>query len=113
MDLARFLTGLREFNVLSKEDSRNELDASLNALVQKHPGRIESIYNALAKVVPSHLMDRALFDFSAVRATGREEADGDIVFDVDPMLERATDLAASGQSFGADLNHILRAARDN
>ena len=58
-------------------------------------------------------MDRALFDFSAVRATGREEADGDLVFDVDPLLERATDLAAAGQSFAANLNHIRRAADDD
>src|SRR5204863_8509314 len=39
---------------------------------RKHPGRIESIYSALAKVVPSHLMDRALFDFGAVRPTGSD-----------------------------------------
>ena len=38
------------------------------------PGRIESIFNALAKVVPSHLMDRSLFDFAAVRATGAARA---------------------------------------
>ena len=37
------------------------------------PGRIESIFNALAKVVPSHLMDRALFDF-ARRARDRHAA---------------------------------------
>ena len=58
-------------------------------------------------------MDRALFDFSAVRATGREEADGDLVFDVDPLLERATDLAAAGQSFVAGLNLIPRATGDD
>jgi tRNA 2-thiocytidine biosynthesis protein TtcA len=56
---------------------------------RKSPGRIESIYNALANVVPSHLMDRALFDFGAVRATGRVELDGDLGFDADPLLERA------------------------
>ena len=31
---------------------------------KKHPGRIESIFDALGNVVPSHLMDRALFDFA-------------------------------------------------
>lgn len=76
---------------------RKQVTLMLRDWEKKHPGRIESIYNALAKVVPSHLMDRALFDFSAVRATGREEADGDLVFDVDPLLERATDLGAAGK----------------
>ena len=58
-------------------------------------------------------MDRALFDFAAVRATGREEADGDIVFDVDPAIERATDLAAAARGFGIDVAGIRRAGEDD
>ena len=41
---------------------------------KKFPGRIDSIFGALGNVVPSHLLDRALFDFAAVRTTG--SADG-------------------------------------
>ena len=74
---------------------RRQVTAMLRDWEKKFPGRIESIYNALAKVVPSHLMDRSLFDFAAVHATGRSEPDGDIAFDVDAALERATD-AVSG-----------------
>jgi tRNA 2-thiocytidine biosynthesis protein TtcA len=73
---------------------RRQVSEMLREWERKHPGRIESIYNALAKVVPSHLMDRRLFDFAAVRATGRPEPDGDIGFDVDTDLERAADAAA-------------------
>ena len=91
---------------------RKQITLMLRDWEKKHPGRIESIYTALAKVVPSHLMDRTLFDFSAVRATGCMESDGDLAFDVDPLLERATDLAAAGPSFAAILNHIPR-VRDN
>jgi len=80
---------------------RRQVTLMLREWEKRHPGRIESICNALGKVVPSHLMDRALFDFGAVRATGREEADGDLVFDVDPVLERATELAAAGLGSGA------------
>ena len=54
---------------------------------KKHPGRVESIFNALGKVEPTHLLDRTLQDFAAVRATGRPEPDGDIAFDVDAVLE--------------------------
>jgi tRNA 2-thiocytidine biosynthesis protein TtcA len=57
--------------------------------------RVESIYNALGKVETSHLMDRRVHDFLAVRATGRPEPDGDIAFDVDAALERATEMAAA------------------
>jgi hypothetical protein len=58
-------------------------------------------------------MDRTLFDFGAVRATGRAEADGDIVFDVDPALERATELAAATRGFGPEVIGIRRAAEDD
>jgi tRNA 2-thiocytidine biosynthesis protein TtcA len=74
---------------------RRQVSAMLREWEKKHPGRIESIANALGKVEPSHLMDRTLFDFAAVRATGRAEPDGDIAFDVDTDLERAVDFAAT------------------
>ena len=31
-----------------------------------HPGRLASIYRAMTDVVPSHLADRDLFDFSGL-----------------------------------------------
>src|SRR5262245_57693096 len=57
---------------------RRQVTAMLREWEKKHPGRVESVYNALAKVVPSHLMDRELYDFAAVRATGRAEPGGDL-----------------------------------
>ena len=73
---------------------RRQVTAMLREWERRHPGRIESIANALGKVVPSHLMDRALFDFAAVRATGSREVDGDCAFDVDAELEHAVVAAA-------------------
>ncbi len=73
---------------------RKQVTAMLREWERKHPGRIESIGNALGKVVPSHLMDRTLFDFAAVRATGHDESDGDCAFDVDAELEQAVEIAA-------------------
>jgi len=90
---------------------RRQVTAMLREWEKKHPGRIESIFNALAKVVPSHLMDRSLFDFRAVRATGEATPDGDLAFDVDPVLERATELAAAGfapAAFAAGILHTRR-----
>ena len=37
---------------------------------RQHPGRIESIFGALTNVAPSHLLDRSLFDFANIEATG-------------------------------------------
>jgi tRNA 2-thiocytidine biosynthesis protein TtcA len=48
---------------------------------KRHPGRVESMFRALSDLVPSHLMDRKLFDFAAVRATGKAAGDGDRAFD--------------------------------
>jgi tRNA 2-thiocytidine biosynthesis protein TtcA len=38
---------------------------------KRFPGRLENMFTALQNVVPSHLMDRQLHDFAAVRATGQ------------------------------------------
>jgi tRNA 2-thiocytidine biosynthesis protein TtcA len=36
---------------------------------RKHPGRVESIFTALGRVAPSHLLDRTAFDFIHLNAT--------------------------------------------
>jgi hypothetical protein len=54
---------------------------------KRYPGRVENIFSSLSRVTPSHLMDRNLFDFAAAVADGVPSADGDIAFDVDPVLE--------------------------
>jgi tRNA 2-thiocytidine biosynthesis protein TtcA len=48
---------------------------------KKFPGRLENMFTALQNVVPSHLMDRQLHDFAAVRATGQADPHGDKAFD--------------------------------
>ena len=99
-DLARY-AALMEFPIIpcnlcgSQEHlQRRQVATMLRDWEKKHPGRIESIAHSIGTVVPSHLMDRALFDFAAVRATGRAEPGGDTAFDVDSELERAVDVAA-------------------
>src|SRR5215470_17229692 len=99
-DLARFAEAMRfpiiPCNLCGSQEhlQRRQVTAMLHEWEKKHPGRVESVYNALAKVVPSHLMDRDLFDFGAVRATGRSEPGGDLAFDVDGELEQAVDRAS-------------------
>jgi len=42
---------------------RKQVKALLRDWEKKHPGRLDTIFNALGNVAPSHLMDRELFDF--------------------------------------------------
>jgi len=48
---------------------------------RRQPGRLDNMLRALGNVVPSHLADRALFDFATLAAEGMPRADGDIAFD--------------------------------
>jgi tRNA 2-thiocytidine biosynthesis protein TtcA len=60
---------------------RKQVAAMLREWEKRFPGRIESVFNAMASVVPSHLLDRSLHDFAAVRASGVASPDGDRAFD--------------------------------
>jgi tRNA 2-thiocytidine biosynthesis protein TtcA len=77
---------------------RRQVGEMLREWDRKHSGRIESIFNALGKAVPSHLMDRSLFDFASLRATGVPSEDGDVGFDVDPALEAAVEAAVAAEA---------------
>jgi len=47
---------------------RKQVKSLLGDWEKKHPGRLDTIFNALGNVAPSHLMDRALFDFDELAA---------------------------------------------
>ncbi|HEX6136501.1 MAG TPA: tRNA 2-thiocytidine(32) synthetase TtcA [Casimicrobiaceae bacterium] len=68
---------------------RRQVAALLSEWERRYPGRLESIFNAMANVAPTHLLDRTLHDFASVRATGVPSADGDLAFDADQSLEGA------------------------
>jgi len=64
---------------------RREVGNMLRQWERDHPQRIWNAFNALASVVPSHLMDRHLFDFAGLRPDGHAKSDGDLAFDAQPM----------------------------
>jgi tRNA 2-thiocytidine biosynthesis protein TtcA len=81
---------------------RRQVGALLHEWEKRHPGRLESIFNAMGNVIPTHLLDRSLNDFAGVRAraaahgaqaadtfSAGEARDGDLAFDPDPVLESA------------------------
>jgi len=62
---------------------RRQVSALMREWEKRFPGRVESIFNAMGNVVPTHLLDRTLQDFAGVRASGVPCADGDRAFDDD------------------------------
>ena len=72
----------------------------LRAWERDDPGRTERIFDAMARVVPSHLMDRKLFAFAGIEATGIADADGDRAFDDDdePPVASSGDAARPAAS---------------
>jgi tRNA 2-thiocytidine biosynthesis protein TtcA len=55
---------------------------------EKHfPGRVESIFRALQNASPSHLLDRNLFDFANLKASGESSEEGDVAFDPETFVE--------------------------
>jgi tRNA 2-thiocytidine biosynthesis protein TtcA len=78
-DLARYAE-LRRFPIIpcdlcgSQENlKRKEVKALLREWERRFPGSVENVFRAMTDVVPSHLMDRTLFDFASLRATGQAD----------------------------------------
>jgi tRNA 2-thiocytidine biosynthesis protein TtcA len=63
---------------------RKQVKAMLRDWEKRFPGRVETMFNALADVRLSHLMDRSRFDFAGLRPQDTPFADGDLVFDEEP-----------------------------
>ena len=76
---------------------RQVVGAMLREWQKKFPGRIESILRALTDVRASHLMDRKIFDFAGLAATGLENVEGDKAFDPETFREpKFADLTEEG-----------------
>ncbi len=63
---------------------RKQIKGMLRDWEKKFPGRVENIFSSLATLTPSHLMDRNLFDFNDLKATGVADPNVDIAFDNEP-----------------------------
>ena len=70
---------------------------------KRFPGRVENLFHAMCNIVPSHMMDRQLFGFTELKATGMPDAAGDRAFDDDETCATPTGAAA-----GAPVTWTLR-----
>jgi tRNA 2-thiocytidine biosynthesis protein TtcA len=89
IDLARYAE-VRTFPIIpcdlcGSQDhlQRKQVKKMLRLWEKEFPGRVETIFNSLQRVTPSHLLDRNLFDFPAVAAGGVAAEDGDKAFDAE------------------------------
>jgi tRNA 2-thiocytidine biosynthesis protein TtcA len=64
---------------------RQQVKVMLREWEKRFPGRVETMFNALADVRLSHLMDRARFDFTGLRPQDLPYEDGDLVFDEESL----------------------------
>ena len=64
---------------------RQQVGQMLKDWDKKFPGRLDNMARAMQTVVPSHLMDRALFPFESLVPTGVASDDGDKAFDAEDI----------------------------
>ena len=88
-DLIAYST-LKQFPIIpcnlcgSQENlKRKEVGRMIAEWDKRFPGRSLNIFGALSRVVPTHLMDRNLFDFAGLQATGLPDEMGDKAFDAE------------------------------
>ena len=89
-DIAKFARGM-EFpiipcNLCGSQDNlqRQKIREMMQDWDKRYPGRTESVLTAMQNVVPSHLADNKLFDFTALTLETPVE-EGDIAFDAPEM----------------------------
>jgi tRNA 2-thiocytidine biosynthesis protein TtcA len=90
---------LREFPIIpcnlcgSQENlQRQAVKSMLHEWEKRFPGRLETMFASLQRVVPSHLLDPRQFDFTGLKTQDDAYLDGDIGFDEDEFSARLIQL---------------------
>jgi tRNA 2-thiocytidine biosynthesis protein TtcA len=68
---------------------RVQVKKMIQAWERQYPGRIDNMFTAMGNIVPSHMMDRNLYPFTTLQATGVADSGGDIAFDDEPCAPPA------------------------
>ena len=74
---------------------RVQIRRMLREWERAYPGRTDNLFRAMGHIVPSHLMDRNLFPFTTLQATGVADPGGDRAFDADEACASPSLQAAS------------------
>jgi tRNA 2-thiocytidine biosynthesis protein TtcA len=68
---------------------RVQVKAMIRDWDKHYPGRIDNMFTAMGNITLSHMMDRNLYPFTSIQATGAPVADGDLAFDEEPCVTPA------------------------
>jgi tRNA 2-thiocytidine biosynthesis protein TtcA len=81
-------------NLCGSQDNlqRQVVKEMLRDWERRFPGRIETMFSALQRVSPSHLLDPKLFDFLGLKTQDNAYLDGDIAFDEEDFSARLIQL---------------------
>ncbi len=106
-DLARWATH-RHFPIIpctlcGSQDNlqRVQVKKMIHEWERQYPGRIDNMFSAMGHIVPSHMMDRKLYPFETLQASGVADPQGDRAFDEDDD-EACAPPAAAGQTIRID-----------
>jgi tRNA 2-thiocytidine biosynthesis protein TtcA len=106
-DLARWAAH-RQFPIIpctlcGSQDNlqRVQVKKMIHEWERQYPGRIDSMFSAMGHIVASHMMDRNLYPFESLQATGLADPQGDRAFDEDED-EACAPPAAAGQTIRFD-----------
>jgi tRNA 2-thiocytidine biosynthesis protein TtcA len=99
-DIEKYATA-REFpiipcNLCGSQDGlqRQVVKEMLQDWDKRFPGRIETMFQAMQNIVPSHMVDKNLFDFAAVTKASAGEFAGDTAFDKEAVPAKPVGLLA-------------------
>ena len=97
-DIEKYATA-REFpiipcNLCGSQDGlqRQVVKEMLQDWDKRFPGRIETMFQAMQNIVPSHMIDKNLFDFTAVTKERAAEFSGDTAFDKESVPSKPVGL---------------------
>ena len=82
-------------NLCGSQDKlqRQVVKGMLRQWDKQTPGRLETMFAALQRISPSHLLDPAQFDFRGLEASGSASPDGDKAFDAEVFADQLVQLA--------------------
>ncbi len=75
---------------------RREVKMMIREWEKKYPGRVDTIFSAMGRITPSHLMDRSLYPFADLATNGMADPAGDIAFDADPCSDDVPAIVGPG-----------------
>ena len=75
---------------------RREVKLMIREWEKKYPGRVDTIFSAMGRITPSHLMDRSLYPFGDLTTDGKPNPAGDTAFDADPCTDNDAAIIGPG-----------------